>query len=34
MKEMELGKIYFIDYGSTQIVGRFLSNETYKVYIL
>lgn len=26
MKEMELGKIYFVDYGGTQIVGRFLEN--------
>ena len=27
-KEMVVGKIYFIDYGQTQIIGRFLKNTT------
>lgn len=26
--QMEAGKIYFLDYDGTQIVGRFLSDET------
>ena len=26
--EMEIGKIYFLDYGGTTIIGRFLKNET------
>lgn len=26
--KMEVGKMYFIDYGGTQIIGRFLKDET------